>query len=92
MAVAALTDVPVLAKHTSQVAEAEEYRARPGPPTETIFLSKMRKGAANTGIATGIADPRFVCHSIDVAVARARTTVFQLTQSGLDAVANLVRR
>src|SRR5262245_24760880 len=86
-----LAYIPVLTEDTLQVAEAEEDCARAEPASEAVLLAKMRKCARNAGVATCVTDLRLTSHPIDVAVARAGTTVFQLTMPSRNSIVKLAR-
>ena len=66
-----LTDVPVLAKHASQIAETEKDGSRSIPAAKTIFLTEMRGSTGDASITTCVANLRLVRHGV-VTVGKAR--------------------
>ena len=72
-----LRDVPVLAEHAAQIAQAEENRPRAVPAAQTILLAEVGEGAGDDSVAPGVADQSLVLEPVDVAVARAGTAVGQ---------------
>lgn len=77
-----LRNVPVLAKHATQVAQAKKDRAGPVPPPQAILFAEMRERAADDGMAPGIADPLVVVQAVDMAVARANAAILEFIQGG----------
>jgi hypothetical protein len=66
-----LARLEILAENAPQIAPAEEDRARAVPAAQTIFLSKMRKGAGYAREPAAFADADFIVVAVDLAIARA---------------------
>jgi hypothetical protein len=79
-----MTDFVVLAKHTAQIAVGHEDCAGPFPANQGILFAKMGAVARDHRLTSRLADAQFTFQSIDLAMPRAETAVFENGQSALD--------
>jgi len=82
--IALLRDVPVLAEHAAQVAEAEEDGSGASPAPQAVFLAEVGERAGDDGVPARVAGARLAGEAVAAAVARAGAAVAQLLESGGD--------
>jgi hypothetical protein len=75
-AIAAMSDLPILAENAEQVAIREENCPRTAAPYERSFFTEMRPEGSNLESLTGAADAHPSCHAVDAAQTRTESTVF----------------
>src|SRR4029453_1870406 len=73
-AFAKLAGLKILAKHTTQIAPAEENCPGTIPTTQAILFTEMRKRARNSRGSSTLAHADVVVQSIDLAIARTDAT------------------
>ena len=79
-----LRDVPVLAKHATQITHTKENCARALPTAQAILFAEVRERAGDDGMTAGAAHALFVLESIDMTVAWAGATVDEFRQRRLN--------